>query len=102
MLPGPRWRHDAHLAGFCFRRGTDSIVSSSLTAPLDSFPPEKIANNVPEKAKADEISVDELRHNLIADANAVGIKRIEIDEDVDSLYRTILDAIVHYEPGPPE
>ena len=31
----------------------------------------------------------------------VGIKREEIDEEVDSLYRTILDAIVHYDPGLP-
>ena len=48
------------------------------------------------------ISVDELTHKLIADAKALGIKRGEIDEEVDSLYRTILDAIVHYEPGLPE
>ncbi|UVK57390.1 DUF768 domain-containing protein (plasmid) [Mesorhizobium sp. AR02] len=61
-----------------------------------------IRNNVPETAKADVISVDELTHKLIADTKAVGIKRIEIDEEVDSLYRTILDAIVHYDPGIPE
>ncbi|BAV50983.1 hypothetical protein MesoLj113a_64970 [Mesorhizobium sp. 113-1-2] len=61
-----------------------------------------IANNVPETAKADVISVDELTHKLIADAKAIGIKRGEIDEEVDSLYRTILDAIVHYDPGLPE
>jgi len=61
-----------------------------------------LANNVPETAKADVISVDELTHKLIADAKALGIKGEEIDEEVDSLYRTILDAIVHYEPGLPE
>ncbi|MGX5829856.1 DUF768 domain-containing protein [Mesorhizobium sp. 43Arga] len=61
-----------------------------------------MANNVPETAKADVISVDELTHELIADAKAIGIKRAEIDEEVDSLYRTILDAIVHYDPGLPE
>ncbi|RUX05457.1 DUF768 domain-containing protein [Mesorhizobium sp. M8A.F.Ca.ET.059.01.1.1] len=61
-----------------------------------------IANNVPETAHADVISVDELTHKLIADANAIGIKRAEIDEEVDSLYRTILDAIVHFDPGLPE
>ncbi|MHC2793230.1 putative DNA-binding protein (UPF0251 family) [Mesorhizobium jarvisii] len=32
-------------------------------------------------------------------AKALGIKRAEIHEEVDSLYRTILDAIVHYDPG---
>jgi hypothetical protein len=58
-----------------------------------------LSNNVPETAKADVISVDELTHKLIADAKALGIKRDEIDEEVDSLYRTILDAIVHYDPG---
>ena len=58
-----------------------------------------IANNVHETTKADVISVDELTHKLIADAKALGIKRGEIDEEVDSLYRTILDAIVHYDPG---
>lgn len=61
-----------------------------------------IANNIPETTKADVISVDELTHKLIADAKALGIKRGEIDEEVDSLYRTILDAIVHYDPGLPE
>ena len=35
-------------------------------------------------------------------AKALGIKRGEIDEEVDSLYRTILDAIVHYDAGQPE
>ncbi|MBZ9748166.1 DUF768 domain-containing protein [Mesorhizobium sp. CO1-1-7] len=57
-----------------------------------------IANNVPGTTNADVISVDELTHKLIADAKAVGIKRGEIDEEVDSLYQTILDAIVHSNP----
>ena len=61
-----------------------------------------LANNVPETTKADVISVDELTHKLIADAKALGIKREEIDEEVDSLYRTIIDAIVHYDAGTPE
>ncbi|TPK00959.1 DUF768 domain-containing protein [Mesorhizobium sp. B2-5-9] len=58
-----------------------------------------IANNVPETINADGISVDELTHKLTADAKAIGIKRVEIDEEVDSLYRTILDAVVHFDPG---
>ncbi|TPN38002.1 DUF768 domain-containing protein [Mesorhizobium sp. B2-3-3] len=58
-----------------------------------------IANNVPETANTDVISVDELTHKLVADAKALGIKRAEIDEEVDSLYRTILDAIMHCDPG---
>ncbi|UVK52421.1 DUF768 domain-containing protein [Mesorhizobium sp. AR02] len=61
-----------------------------------------IANNVPETTKADVISVVEPTHKLVADAKALGIKRGKIDEEVDSLYRAILDAIVHYDPGLPE
>jgi hypothetical protein len=61
-----------------------------------------IANNIPERAKADVISVSDLTHKLIADAAVVGIRGIEIGEEVDSLYRTILDAIVHFDPGLPE
>ncbi|AGB45171.1 Protein of unknown function (DUF768) [Mesorhizobium australicum WSM2073] len=57
-----------------------------------------IANNVPETAKPDVVSVDELTHKLIADAKAIGIKRGEIDEEVDSLYRTILGAIARSQP----
>jgi hypothetical protein len=53
-------------------------------------------------AGADIISVAELTHKLIADAKALGINRREIDEEVDSLHRTILDPIVHYDPGLPE
>lgn len=61
-----------------------------------------ITNNVPETTKADVISADGLAHELIADAKALGIKREEIDQEVDRLYRTILDAIVHYGVGMPE
>jgi hypothetical protein len=61
-----------------------------------------IADNLPETAAADVVSVDNLTNRLIADAKAAGIKRGEIDEEVDSLYRTILDAIVHYDAGLPE
>lgn len=35
-----------------------------------------LANNVPKSTKADVISVDELTHKLVADAKALGIKRI--------------------------
>lgn len=58
-----------------------------------------ISNNVPETTTADVVSVDELTHKLIADAKALEIKRGEIDEEVDSLYRTLVDAIVHFDPG---
>lgn len=61
-----------------------------------------MTNNVPETARADVIAVDELTHKLIADARSLGIKREEIDEEVDSLYRTILAAIVHHDAGLPD
>lgn len=63
---------------------------------------EWLSQNVPETTKADVISVDELTNKLVADAKTLGINRQEIDEEVDSLYRTILDAIVHYDVGMPE
>ena len=61
-----------------------------------------IANNMPATAKADAVSISELTHKLYADAKALGIKRDEIDEEVDSLYRTLVDAVVHFDPGVPE
>ena len=61
-----------------------------------------IANNIRETATGDVVSIDELTHKLIADAKALGIKRPEIDEEVDSLYRTILDAIVYFDSGLPD
>jgi len=61
-----------------------------------------IESNVPETAKADVVSINDLTNQLFADAEVIGIKRAEIDEEVDSLYRTLLDAIVHYDPGLPE
>ncbi|UVK43762.1 DUF768 domain-containing protein [Mesorhizobium sp. AR07] len=45
--------------------------------------------NVPETAKADVASITETTHNLFTDAKAVGIKRAEIDEKLDSLYRAL-------------
>ncbi|KRB23886.1 hypothetical protein ASD99_29900 [Mesorhizobium sp. Root695] len=64
-------------------------------------PDQWIANNVPETTKADVISVEELTHKLIADAMALGINRDEIDEEVDSICRTLFGAIVHFDPGTP-
>lgn len=61
-----------------------------------------IADNIPATATADVVSVDELTDRLIADAKALGIRREEIDEEVSSLYRTIVEAIVHFDPGIPE
>ncbi|WP_192255670.1 DUF768 domain-containing protein [Mesorhizobium caraganae] len=58
-----------------------------------------ISGNVPETVSADIISVAELTHKLFADAKALGIKSVEIEEDAGSVYETILDAIVHHNAG---
>ncbi|MBB6414266.1 DUF768 domain-containing protein [Mesorhizobium sangaii] len=61
-----------------------------------------ISNNVMETVGADIISVAELTQKLFSDARALGISSTEIEEETVSVYNTILDAIVHYEPGLPE
>ncbi|TGQ67412.1 DUF768 domain-containing protein [Mesorhizobium sp. M00.F.Ca.ET.186.01.1.1] len=59
-----------------------------------------IQNNVPETAKADVVLIHDLTHKLFADAKALGIRRDEIDDEVDSLYRTLLNWIVTFhDPG---
>ena len=58
-----------------------------------------IGANVPETVGADVISVAELTQKLFADAKALGISSVEIEEDAGSVYETILDAIVHHDAG---
>lgn len=58
-----------------------------------------ISSNVPETVGADIISVAELTQNLFADAKAIGISSVEIEEDTGSVYQAILDAIVHHNAG---
>ncbi|MFK0693205.1 DUF768 domain-containing protein [Mesorhizobium sp. IMUNJ 23033] len=58
-----------------------------------------ISNNVPETVGADIISVAELTQKLFADAKAIGIGSVEIEEETGSVYEVILDAIVHQEAG---
>ncbi|UVK38619.1 DUF768 domain-containing protein [Mesorhizobium sp. AR10] len=58
-----------------------------------------LSNNVPDTVGADVISVAELSHKLFADAKAVGISSIEIEEDTWSVYEAILDAVVHLDAG---
>jgi len=60
-----------------------------------------MANNVPETASADIISVAELTQQLFAEAKAAGISSVEIEEEVGSVYEMILDAIVHFDAGVP-
>ena len=54
-----------------------------------------ITNNISETAKADAVSISEFTHKLYADARAIGIKREEIDEEGDSLYQTLVEAVTH-------
>ena len=54
-----------------------------------------LSSNVPETVGADVLSVAELTQKLFADAKAIGISSVEIEEDTGSVYETILDAIVH-------
>ncbi|WP_192178819.1 DUF768 domain-containing protein [Mesorhizobium amorphae] len=55
-----------------------------------------ISNNVPETVGADIISVAELTQKLFADAKAIGIGSVEIEEETGSVYEVILDVIVHH------
>jgi hypothetical protein len=61
-----------------------------------------IATNIPERAKADEVSIDVLTRRLLTEGEAVGIERGEIGEEVDTLYRVFVEAIAHLDPGIPE
>lgn len=63
------------------------------------FLDEWIRTKVPETVGADVISVAELTQKLFVDARAAGIDSTEIEEDVGSVYQTILDAIVHHDAG---
>ena len=58
-----------------------------------------LSSNVPETVSADVLSVAELTQKLFADAKAIGISSVEIEEDTGSVYETILDAIVHRDGG---
>jgi hypothetical protein len=58
-----------------------------------------LSSNVPETVSADVLSVAELTQKLFADAKAIGIGSVEIEEDTGSVYETILDAIVHRDGG---
>lgn len=58
-----------------------------------------ITNNVPKTGVIDVISIAELAQQLFADAKAVGISSAEIEEDTESAYEAILDAIVHHDAG---
>lgn len=67
-----------------------------------SFLNDWIAVHIPETATFDVISMDDLIGRLVADAQAMGIAREEIDEEVGNLYRAILEAIACFDPGIPE
>ncbi|WP_136620840.1 MULTISPECIES: DUF768 domain-containing protein [Mesorhizobium] len=58
-----------------------------------------ISSNIPATVGADIISVAELTQKLFADAKALGINSVEIEEDTGSVYEAILDVIVHHDAG---
>jgi hypothetical protein len=58
-----------------------------------------ISANVPETVGADIISVAELTQKLFADAKAIGISTVEIEEETGSVYEALLDAIGHHDAG---
>ena len=58
-----------------------------------------ISAYVPETVGADIISVAELTQKLFADARAIGVSSVEIEEETGSVYEAILDAIVHHNAG---
>jgi hypothetical protein len=58
-----------------------------------------ISSNVPETVGAYIISVAELTQKRFADAKALGINSVGIEEDTGSVYEAILDAIVHHNSG---
>jgi hypothetical protein len=71
------------------------VMSTRGTNFLDQW----LSNNVPKTAGAEVISVADLTQKLFADAKAVGISSTEIEEDTESVYEAILDAIVHHDAG---
>jgi hypothetical protein len=64
-------------------------MSARGTAFLDRW----IANNIHIGTTVDEAVIRELSHKLVADARLLGIRRGEIDEEVDNMDGRILNAI---------
>jgi hypothetical protein len=59
----------------------------------------RISANVPEILRGAIISVAELTEKLFADAKAIGITSVEIEEETGSVHEAISDAIVHHDAG---
>lgn len=72
---------------------------NSMSTRGTNFLHKWLSSNVPETVSADILSVAELTQNLFADAKAIGISSVEIEEDTESVYEVILDTIVHQDPG---
>jgi hypothetical protein len=58
-----------------------------------------LSNNLDGLLRRDMISVSEAVQKLLADAKAVGIDEVEIEEDMGSVHDVVLDAIVHHDEG---
>jgi hypothetical protein len=64
-----------------------------------NFVDQWLANNLPETASSDIISVNQLTRDLFSEADEVGISSTEIEEDLGSVYQVIFMAIVHQDAG---
>lgn len=60
-----------------------------------------ISNNIPETAKSDVISIHELTHKLFFDAKRSGSDAMKSTRKSRAC-TTVLDWIVHFDPGLPE
>ncbi|MEI9425035.1 hypothetical protein O7A70_28130 [Mesorhizobium sp. Cs1299R1N1] len=58
-----------------------------------------LGSNLSGLASPDVLSVAEAIQKLFADAKAIGISSIEMEEETGSVYETVLDAIVHHDAG---
>jgi len=64
-----------------------------------NFLDEWLSDNLAGIIGHDIISVSEAIEKLFQDAKAAGISSTEIEEETGSVHETVLDAIVHHDPG---
>ena len=61
-----------------------------------------IAKNVPADAKADSVLASELADRVLVAAEKEGLTAKDINDEVDSVFETILKALKHRAGGSPE
>jgi hypothetical protein len=67
-----------------------------------NFLDEWLSDNLSDIPGVDVISVAEAIEKMMRAAKLRGIDSVEIEEENGSVYETVLDAIVHHDPGLPE